>query len=487
MPNPFKPDPAHPFQIVKFLSWGSLILILGFSLFLSVFLANYARNMVLQKKKDFALLLAENLNHQVYQRFTLPTVLGFGRVRLKEKAQYDRLDQVVTSTIHSFHVLDVRIYDTGGRIAYSMDPGVLEKMEMGGRQVREAVEKRTYNFELLSRLSNWRAMFTLQPEDRSFVLRTTYPLRAERKLGRLNNAGPLMGVLVFTQDITPDYEEVIHFQRLIIVTTFLSFLVLFFLLWMLIVRADAIFAERMREKERLEHELHQNEKMASMGRMVASIAHEIRNPLGIIKSSAELLLKKARKEEDSRASILEALLDETERLARIVSDFLDYARPKTPKMDDVDLCRIVDHVVAFLGNAMETRGIGIRAECPGNTVVKGDSDLLYRVVYNLVTNGAQAMEGPGEIRIVLVPGADGIAMEIHDDGPGFQKDMLEKYPEPFYTTKDFGTGLGLSIVVNILRSHGARLELDNDPGGGGCARIVFATVPGTPLAEDRDA
>ncbi|GAU08598.1 sensor histidine kinase [Desulfoplanes formicivorans] len=473
MPNPLRPDPAHPFQIVKFLSWGSLILILGFSLFLSVFLANYARNMVLQKKKDFALLLAENLNHQIYQRFTLPTVLGFGRVQLKQKAQYKRLDQVVISTIHSFHVLDVRIYDTSSRIAYSMKEGALEKQEIGGRQVQEAIEKQRFNFELLSRLSNWHALFTLDPPARSFVLRTTYPLRAERKLGRLSEAGPLMGVLVFTQDITEDYEQVIHFQRLIIVTTFLSFLVLFFLLWVLIIRADRIFAERMREKKKLEDELHQNEKLASMGRMVASIAHEIRNPLGIIRSSAELLLKRARKEKDSRAGIIQAVLDEAERLGRIVNDFLDYARPKTPNRAVLDLCRIVDHVLAFLENDLEARQIAIVRDCPAKTLIQGDNDLLYRAVYNLVINATQAMDGPGTIRITAFELGREVILEICDTGSGFDADMLEKYLEPFYTTKDFGTGLGLSIVSTILQSHGARLELDNAPEGGGVVRIVF--------------
>jgi signal transduction histidine kinase len=450
-----------------------LILILGFSLFLSVFLANYARNMVLQKKKDFALLLAENLNHQIYQRFTLPTVLGFGRIQLKQDAQYKRLDQVVMSTIHSFHVLDVRIYDTGNRIAYSMESGVVEKQEIGGSQVQEAIDKRRFNFELLSRLSNWRALFTLNPPARSFVLRTTYPLRAERKLGRLSDAGPLMGVLVFTQDITEDYEQVIHFQRLIILTTFVSFLVLFFLLWMLIIRADRIFAERMREKKKLEDDLHQNEKLASMGRMVASIAHEIRNPLGIIKSSAELLLKKARKDGDSRAGIIQAVVDEAERLARTVNDFLDYARPKTPNMDELDLCRIVDHIMAFLGNDLKGRDIEIVRDCPENTLVLGDNDLIYRAVYNLVINASQAIEGAGTIQVIAREQDDAVILEVQDSGPGFDADILEKYPEPFYTTKDFGTGLGLSIVANILRSHGARLELANKEGGGGVARIVF--------------
>ncbi len=474
MPNPLRPDPAHPFQMVKFLSWGSLILILGFSLILSVFLANYARNMVLQKKKDFALLLAENLNHQIYQRFTLPTVLGFGRVQLKHEAQYKRLDQVVTSTIHSFHVLDVRIYDTSRQIAYSMEAGVLEKKEMGGSQVQEAIDKRKFNFELLSRLSNWRALLTLHPPARSFVLRTTYPLRAERKLGRLSDAGPLMGVLVFTQDITEDYEQVIHFQRLIIVTTFLSFLVLFLLLWVLIMRADRIFAERIREKKKLEDELHQNEKLASMGRMVASIAHEIRNPLGIIRSSAELLLKKARREGDSRAGIIQAVLDEAERLARIVNDFLDYARPKTPNRDDLDLCRIVDHVLTFLGNDLKERHVHVVRDCPEDTMIQGDNDLIYRAVYNLVINASQAMNGPGTIRIAALERDGSVILEIRDTGPGFDADLLEKYLEPFYTTKDFGTGLGLSIVANILKSHGARLELANAPEGGGVVSIVFA-------------
>jgi len=242
---------------------------------------------------------------------------------------------------------------------------------------------------------------------------------------------------------------------------------------MLIIRADRIFAERMREKKKLEDDLHQNEKLASMGRMVASIAHEIRNPLGIIKSSAELLLKKARKDGDSRAGIIQAVVDEAERLARTVNDFLDYARPKTPNMAELDLCRIVDHIMAFLGNDLKGRDIEIVRDCPEKTIVLGDNDLIYRAVYNLVINASQAIEGAGTIRVIAREQGDAVILEVQDSGPGFDADILEKYPEPFYTTKDFGTGLGLSIVANILRSHGARLELANKEGGGGVARIVF--------------
>ena len=103
------PESDRPFQLVKFLSWSLLTLMLGFGLALSIVIANSARQAIIKKHQDFALLLAENLNHQIYRGFTLPTLVGFGRIQLSEKPQFDRLDQVVKATIHSFHVLEVRI------------------------------------------------------------------------------------------------------------------------------------------------------------------------------------------------------------------------------------------------------------------------------------------------------------------------------------------------------------------------------------------
>ena len=101
-----KNDSTRPFQFVRFLSWTVLLLVFSSGMLLSVFIANYARQTVLENHEEFALLLAENLNHQVYQRFILPTVIGYGRVQLKQKEQYERLSQVIGMTTHSFHVLD---------------------------------------------------------------------------------------------------------------------------------------------------------------------------------------------------------------------------------------------------------------------------------------------------------------------------------------------------------------------------------------------
>ena len=464
-----QPKTAHPFQLVKFLSWSSLLLILSSSLVLSVFMANYAREIVLKKNHEFALLLAENLNHQIYQRFTLPTILGFGRIELKQKAQYDRLEQVVRSTIHSFHVLDVRIYDNEGIVSYATDKKLLGQKGVADRSVFKAITSGAYSFHLQKRISNWEAMFTFKLEPESVVLRTVYPLRAERTLCLRDE--PIMGILEFTQDISSDYENIVHFQWLIILVSFVSSWILFLLLFMIIRRADRMLAERVREKERLEKELHQNEKLASMGRMVASIAHEIRNPLGIIRSSSELLFKKAKKENSPHTRLLEAIFQESRRLSQTVNDFLDYARPKQPRMEDVDLVQVIDEALAFLHTEIRRKNVHVEKIVPGQVMVKGDKDLLYRAFYNLLGNGLEAVEDEGWMKVILHE--KGPEVEILDSGPGFEPGMVDRYLEPFYTTKDSGTGLGLAIANNILLSHGARLILENHEQGGARVRVKF--------------
>ncbi len=466
----FRPDPARPFQFVKFLSWSSLVLILASSLILSVFIANFARQTVISKNHEFALLLAENLNHQIYQRFTLPTVLGFGRIELKQPVQYERLDQVISSTTHSFHVLEVSIYDIEGSVSYSTNADLVGQTGLNDISVRKAVEQGQYSFKLQKKISNWMAMIRFSLEPDSIVLKTVYPLRAERMLGVREES--IMGILEFTQDITADYESVIHFQWLIIIGSFTSSLILFFLLYMIILRTDKVLALRITEKERLEKELHQNEKLASMGRMVASIAHEIRNPLGIIRSSSEILYGRAKKEGSPNARLLEAIFDESKRLSQTVNDFLDYARPKQPRMDQVDLVRVWREMFSFLGSEVEKKGIVLEKDFADQLVVSGDKDLIYRAFYNIFANALQATPKEGTIRIRVANGKRPEVI-VSDSGPGFEPSMLDKYPEPFYTTKDTGTGLGLAIAGNILKNHGADIILANNEQGGALVKVEF--------------
>ena len=469
-----------PFQPVKFLSWTSLLLILAVNLVVSFFITNQVRQAMLEKNREFSLLLAENLNHQIFQRFTLPTVIGFGRIELKNPAQYERLEQIILSTIHSFHVLEVRIYDFEPQVAYSTNKDIVGSNDSADMAVQQALEPGVSNFEQITRVSPWKALFKLNLEPESFVLRTIYPLRAERGFDPITGPGPIMGALVFTQDITEDYEAVLFFQILIMGASFASSLVLFSVLYVFIRRAAGTIAKRAEEKEKLERELHQNEKLASMGRTVASIAHEIRNPLGIIRGTAELLLKRSQTQDDQQTRLLKAIHEESKRLSQTVNDFLDYARPRTPQKTEVDLSRILDQVLGFWEREMADQNVGVSCNVEPGQVILGDKDLIYRAVYNVLANALQAMNGKGEIDISVERSPGHLTMAIRDSGPGIEQGLKDKLVDPFFTTKETGTGLGLSIVHSIMLSHDGRLHIDNHPDGGALIRMTFPRPGGNP-------
>ena len=476
-----------PLSYARALSWVSLVLILCTSLGISAVITNSARESLLAKQTDFARLLAENLNHQIYRRFTLPTMLVFGRIALRQPAQYERLDHVVLSVIHGWQLKSLRIYDLSSTVAYSTDKEELGNESLAGAAARAALQGGAPEFEIISAIPMWKALFmvaTLEPN--SFVLRTTFPLRIE---GRADadeenadqEAPPTMGVLEFHRDITEDFKAVIALQWLIVGTIMLSSVVLFTLLLVFIRRADRVLALRLAQNRALEEDLHMHERLAGMGRVVASIAHEIRNPLGIIRSSAELLLRRAEQVDPRTSGILQAIFDEAVRLSQTVNDFLDYARPRQPRRDYVDLVQVLKQVLVFQEGHIERQGVQVELDVEESLPVRGDKDLLYRALYNLVINALQAMEGVGSLRVSGRAQADGrVELDLEDSGPGVDPANLSRIMDPFFTTKDSGTGLGLPIVNSIVNSHSGSFRLENSAGGGAVARV---SLPGAAGAE----
>jgi signal transduction histidine kinase len=143
-------------------------------------------------------------------------------------------------------------------------------------------------------------------------------------------------------------------------------------------------------------------------------------------------------------------------------------------MHDVDLSRVLREVMGFMHVDADSKSVELREELEENLVVRGDKDLLYRAFYNIVGNAVQAVpEGSGRVEVILKAGESGPVAEVGDNGPGFEAELLERYMEPFYTTKDSGTGLGLAIARNILESHGASLELGESEAGGARVRVEF--------------
>ena len=477
--------------LAKYFAWVTLLVVLGFAVTLAIVFGNTARDTLFEKQRSFARIMAENLNHQIFVRFYVPTLASFGRIALRQQVQYERLNATVQSLIHGLHVHSLRIYDHDGMVTYSAaDRDEAGRSDLASQAVLDAPSTQYPVFEMDMRMPYWKAFFKpldydgnvsfLSLEPGSFYLRTTYPLRIENRVPTDDlESVPVLGVLEFTQDITEDILSVVRFQWSIIGVTLFSALVLFGVLMMFLRRAEKALARRVEEEQRLLSELHQHEKLAGMGRVVAGIAHEIRNPLGIIQSSSELLLRR-QSEDPVNSKILQAIFDESRRLSQTVSDFLDYARPRPPQMAPVDMGKVLDDVFAFLEGEFTRHGITLEKDVPeepGTLVAAGDKDLFYRAVYNVMMNSMQAMGGEGRIlvhaRLFSENGTPMLALRISDSGPGFPMEDRDRLLDPFVTTKDGGTGLGLPIVNNIITSQGGRLSLEDAPGGGALVRIVL--------------
>ncbi len=469
-----------PLSYARRLSWFSFILILTSSLALSIFIANSARNNLLTKHEEFADLLAKNLNHQIYQRFTVPTVIAYGRIALKQPIQYERLDKVVRSVMHGLKIQRFRLYDFGRVVAYSTDNEDLGRSGLAPAAVNEALEGKTGKAELLTSFPVWQAPFRLPLEPGSFTLRTIYPLTGQTRSKEGIVTNHIIGVLELSQDITDDYTSVLAFQGLIVATCLFSSVLLFIFLMVIIRRTEKLLAFRVAKNKALENELHSKEKLISMGRVIASIAHEIRNPLGIIRSSSEFLLKRQKEKETDKASqkILTAIHDESCRLSQTINDFLDYARPRQLKEIPVDINKVLDEVMAFLDGEFARCQVSVERELEEELFVVGDKDLLYRAFYNILVNAQQAIDGPGIITIIGKKNLSNIEVIFIDSGPGFPEDTIENMFDPFFTTKDNGTGLGLPIVKSIISSHNGNITLANTVDGNAQVSINFS-VPAT--------
>lgn len=478
--------------IARYLAGVLLVLILAFAVLLAVIVGNRARDTLLTKQRNFAGILAEHLNQQIFVRFSIPVVAAYGRQNLKQNAQYVMLDQTVASLTHGLQVHALRIFDVNGEIKYSSrnrDEAGFQSPETE-QMTKTAVERQRPIFSLDRDISRWEEyLLFFRMKRGAFYLRTTAPMQPVYSLKVENTASyevttaPALGVLEFTQDITGDMAEIVRFQWSIIGITLASSLLLLLLLMVFLRRAETALTLRMREQQRLVRELHQHEKLAGMGRVVAGIAHEIRNPLGIIQSSAELLLSRPGAADPVTGKILRAIFDEARRLSQTVSDFLDYARPRQPRQDRVDIAKTVRDVLAFLEPELASRSVVIQTDLltrdggSDGLYTIGDKDLLYRAFYNVLANSIQAMGQGGTVTISAgaVRTADGMRIELRfaDSGPGFPAENRDRILDPFVTTKDDGTGLGLPIVNNIITSHGGAMSLEDAPGGGALVRMVL--------------
>jgi len=238
------------------------------------------------------------------------------------------------------------------------------------------------------------------------------------------------------------------------------------------------------ELEKTYLELAAKEKMAALGALTAGIAHEIKNPLGIILGSAQIAANES-KPPAMRKKAACFIIDEIARLDRTLKSFLAFARPAVPQLVPTDIRPLLEDAFAFIENEAKNQGITIECDFKtGDALCLADADLLRQALLNILFNAVQAMPDGGvlTIRASLFKGKnkeDGgvsktfINILIADTGCGILPEHMDKIFEPFVTFKDDGTGLGLSIVVQILRQQGATIAVDSKVGQGTTFTILL--------------
>lgn len=215
--------------------------------------------------------------------------------------------------------------------------------------------------------------------------------------------------------------------------------------------------------------LARSEQLSAMGRMAAGIAHEIRNPLGIIKNTAQLLRAELQ-DAGVGTDLVEYIPEEVDRLNETLTGYLEFAKDAPLRREDVDLVALVRRTLKLVKRDVETARIEVSQDLGDELVIDADSRKLQQVILNLVLNGVQAMPRGGllDVRIEAPAGADAsmVALHVRDTGVGMDAAQAQQVFEPFFTSKEKGSGLGLHVVQRIVEDHGGRMELETAPGEG---------------------
>jgi two-component system sensor histidine kinase HydH len=242
--------------------------------------------------------------------------------------------------------------------------------------------------------------------------------------------------------------------------------------------SDELRVAYRKQKETFDY-LQRSERLAALGKLSAGIAHEIRNPLGSIKGSIEILEGEIPADSPKR-EFIRIIKEETARLNSIVGEFLKFARRVKPAMKPTWINELVDSTLVLLQKEASECGITVSKNLdPGIPEANLDPDQIRQVLLNVILNGIQAMPQGGVLQVRTGICRDGscVSVEISDTGAGIEGAEIQHVFDPFYTTKDHGSGLGLSISFQLVESHGGRIEALRNPDRGMTFRVELPLTP----------
>jgi signal transduction histidine kinase len=229
----------------------------------------------------------------------------------------------------------------------------------------------------------------------------------------------------------------------------------------------------VRQVEESQQALLRVEKMAAAGRLTASIAHEVNNPLQSVQNCLHLAGHEDLAPE-KRKEYFELAKKELDRLMKTMQRMLDFYRPGSARVEQVDLLELLNHVLSLASQQLGQKHIDVKTDLPDSLpMIYAVSGQIQQIFFNLILNSLDAMPNGGELTVSAKAVPNGVEMLFQDNGPGIPEEKRENIFEPFFSTKDGGTGLGLTVSYNIVTAHGGTLDLMDGPGPGARFRLFL--------------
>jgi two-component system sensor histidine kinase HydH len=453
------------FRLVKFFALASFIVLVIFSFPFSMIISQKGKDILIKSYEDYALWLGRNLNYQVLEYVTKPLYSVYGEdIRLGEPKAKALMDRVVKDTIRGLNVDVVNLYDTEeGEIVYSTDPDQIES-----KPIETPEYKRALQGEQSSRL---------KPEAEGFlgffgierigaVMKISTYIPHSYTVDPLTGAKHVAGVFEIILDMTEQYKSTVKLQYRIFGLSTLIMVFIFLALLLIVKKAEGIIEQRAREQHELLEQLSQTERLAALGEMVAAVSHEIKNPLGIIQSTSELLGGMPGTN-DTQKRLSKVILEESVRLNQIVTEFLDFSRPQALNLRECQLEEIIRKNLSFMQPELDKKGITVKNNLNGRSLrLMADQELLYLAILNILLNATQSMTDGGAVDIRVDEERGHYRVEIEDKGSGISEENLKRIFDPFFTTKEKGSGLGLPIVKKIIEGHRGTITIRSREGEG---------------------
>jgi two-component system NtrC family sensor kinase len=232
------------------------------------------------------------------------------------------------------------------------------------------------------------------------------------------------------------------------------------------------------QRERMEEQMSQTEKLTSLGLLAAGVAHEVNTPLAVISNYIQMLAKQM-PEGDPRQGIIEKIVKQTFRASEIVNNLLNFSRTSATELADLDVNRVVEETLSLVAHPLKTSQIQVVKQLgPTLPAVRGSANKLQQVFLNLFLNARDAMPGGGMLEIRTAAHNGSVEIEVVDTGAGIPRDHIHRIFDPFFTTKASGrgTGLGLSVSYGIIKEHAGKIDVRSTPGKGTSFHVEFPAV-----------